>query len=328
MATPSLARRLRRLGAFALGGSVLATGMTVAGGTLLAEQLTSGGDPARLTRAWSTVPTRFVERPEGRIAYDDRGDGPLVVAVPSLGDLRQEYRFLTPRLVEAGYRVVTMDLRGHGESDATFSAYTPEAVGADIVALIEQLDAGPARIVGTSMAAGAAAWAAAERPDLVTGLVLIGPFVRELPSPFLQTLALKALLTRPWGPAAWSLYYKSLYPTAAPADLSDYRAVLKRNLKQPGRFHALREMVWSPRAPVEARLAEVEAPVLVLMGTKDPDFPDPTAEARLVAERLNGAVALIEGAGHYPHAEMPEEAATHILPFLRAAGAGAVAHGR
>ena len=279
--------------------------------------------------AWSTTPTHYLDRPEGRIAYDDRGHGPLIVAAPSLGDLRQEYRFLAPQLVAAGYRVVTLDLRGHGDSDASFSTYTPEAVGSDIIALVEHLNAGPATIIGTSMAAGSAAWAAAERPDLVTGLVLVGPFVRQMPASKVKTLMLKALLTRPWGPAAWSLYYKSLYPTAPPADLTDYRAVLKANLKEPGRFQALQGMTWSARAAVEARLDEVTAPVFVVMGTKDPDFPDPAAEAQLVAERLKGSFYLVEGAGHYPHAELPEETAAQVLAFLHTVQrVETVAHGR
>ena len=40
-----------------------------------------------------------------------------------MGDLRSVYRFLAPALVEARYRVATMDLRGHGDSDATFERY-------------------------------------------------------------------------------------------------------------------------------------------------------------------------------------------------------------
>ena len=40
------------------------------------------------------VPTQYLQRSEGRIAYEDRGgSGPLVIALPSLGDVRQEYRF-------------------------------------------------------------------------------------------------------------------------------------------------------------------------------------------------------------------------------------------
>ena len=54
---------------------------------------------------------RTLVRTEGNIAYDDSlGTGPLVVLVPGIGDVRAGYRYLAPRLIEAGYRVVTMDL--------------------------------------------------------------------------------------------------------------------------------------------------------------------------------------------------------------------------
>ncbi|MEJ2203415.1 MAG: alpha/beta hydrolase, partial [Gemmatimonadota bacterium] len=122
--------------------------------------------------------TRFLSRPGGRIAYDVRGEGHLVVCVPGMGELRSSYRFLTPALVEAGYRVATMDLRGHGDSDTTFDTYDDVAAGSDVVALIEELG-GVAAVVGNSMGAGAAAWAAAEAPGRVAGLILIGPFVRQ-----------------------------------------------------------------------------------------------------------------------------------------------------
>ena len=67
--------------------------------------------------------TQFLKRPEGAIAYDDTGNGPLVVCAPSLGDVRGEYRLLAPQLVDAGYRVVTMDLRGLGESSTGWACW-------------------------------------------------------------------------------------------------------------------------------------------------------------------------------------------------------------
>src|SRR5919198_434540 len=95
-------------------------------------------------------------------------------------------------------------------------------------ALAPGLNAGPARLVGQSMAAGAVAWAAAEAPDHVESLVLIGPFVRDVPpTSWLQGAlmdgAVNAMLLRPWGAMAWSAYYDSLYPTAKPADMPAYR---------------------------------------------------------------------------------------------------------
>jgi pimeloyl-ACP methyl ester carboxylesterase len=78
-------------------------------------------------------------------------------------------------------------------------------------------------------------------------------------------------------------------------------------------------MLAATKADVEARLGEVRAPTLVVMGTKDPDFDDPAAEAGTIARLVGGGdVAMIDGAGHYPHAEMPAATAPAILAFLAA----------
>src|SRR5450755_181426 len=122
--------------------------------------------------------TSYLARPGGRIGYDVAGEGPLVVLVPGMGDLRAGYRFLAPAVRDAGYRVACTDLRGHGDSDTTFASYGDAETADDILALIEQLG-GPAIIVGNSMGAGAGALAAAMEPSLVRGLVLLGPFVRN-----------------------------------------------------------------------------------------------------------------------------------------------------
>ena len=277
------------------------------------------------TRDEPMTAERFLNRPDGRIAYSDAGTGPLVVMVPGLGDLKEEYRFLAPEIAAAGYRVVTMDLRGHGQSSVGWPEHTNAALGSDIVALIEHLDAGPATIVGTSMGAGAAAWAAAEAPDAVGKLVLIGPFVRALPMPWWKSALFKTIMhtafVGPWGPAAWGMYYASLYPTAKPADFDAYKAALVANLKEPGRMAALQAMLAAPKSDVERRLGEISAPTLVVMGTKDPDFDDPAIEAETVARLVGGgSLAMIDDAGHYPHVEMPQATAPAILAFLTAGG--------
>ncbi len=242
----------------------------------------------------TAAPASFLKIGNGSIAYEDSGGrGPLVICVPGMGDVRRQYRFLAPVLTRAGYRVVTMDLRGMGESSVDWPDYSAAAV-----------------------------WAAAQVPDRVGGIVLIGPFVRDVPAPWWSGPLLKVAMMRPWGAASWSMYYKSLYPTNPPADLDEYRRALRENLGQPGRMEALQQMMAASKASCEARIPEVKAPVLVLMGTKDPDFSDPAAEANLVADRLHGRLVMIDGAGHYPHAEMPSEVEPVIVKFLGEANGG------
>ena len=264
----------------------------------------------------SNPPTLYLQVDGGRIAYDDTGDGAVVICVPSMGDVRAEYRFLRPRLLAAGFRVVTMDLRGYGESSATFSDYSSPAIRSDILALADHLNAGPVSIVGTSIAGGAAAWAAAQAPDAVSRTVLIGAFVRDHDmNPFMK-LAFNAMVAGPWGPSLWSMYFPNFYPSQKPADLDAYRSVLRANLSEPGRMAALRAMANRSDAAVEARLTNISAPTLVVMGSRDPDFDDPVAECGWIAEQVHGTALVVQGAGHYAHAEMPDQVGPEIVRFL------------
>jgi pimeloyl-ACP methyl ester carboxylesterase len=261
--------------------------------------------------------TEVFERPAGTLAYDDsQGEGELVIMMPGFGALRSEYRYLAPALIEAGYRVVNVDLRGHGESSTGWSKYTVPAVGQDILALIDHLDAGPAHVIGTSFSPGAAVWAAAEQPEAIRSLTMIGAFVRDPETSAMQNLMLTVLLRGPWKVQAWGVFYPTLYPTQQPADFDTYLSDLKRNLGEPRRFAAVQDMAFAPKTASEERLNQVNTPTLVVMGTKDPDWPDPVAEAQFIVEALSGELALIEGAGHYPQTEMPDQTAPAILDFL------------
>jgi pimeloyl-ACP methyl ester carboxylesterase len=265
-----------------------------------------------------TPDTRYLARPGGRIAYDVSGSsGPLVIMAPSLMDVRQEYRFLVPPLIEAGYRAVTVDLRGHGESSTHWSDYTAEAIGDDLLALLDELGGGPATVIGTSYAAASAVWAAAERPDVIQGIVLIGPFVRKKELGPIQRLMFQALLAGPWRVRALDAFYNSLYTTRKPDDLPSYRAALRKNLAQPGRIEAIRAMLATDTQVVK-RMPTMTTPTLIVMGSKDPDFKNPYEEATWIADKLRGEVIMIDGAGHYPHAEMPDVTSRAIIAFFKA----------
>ncbi|MFC7219446.1 alpha/beta fold hydrolase [Streptomyces polyrhachis] len=259
--------------------------------------------------------TEYLTLPTGRIAYDVTGEGPLVVMAPGMGDVRGAYRFVVPELVAAGYRVAVFDIRGHGDSSTDWDAYTTSAVGGDYAALIRHLGGGPAIVVGQSFTPDSAVHAAAEAPELVAGLVLIAPFAAP---PRLNPLlkAASALVTRV--PALWGMFYTSLYKGPKPADFKPYVSALKANLRRPHGTRALVAMGDPATKDSAAQRAQVEQPALVVMGTKDTDFPDPAAEAEQFAGDLAGPtrIAMIEGAGHYPHAQYPAETTAAILAFL------------
>jgi pimeloyl-ACP methyl ester carboxylesterase len=293
------------------------TTIVVAAALAVAAALPASADQPLSSAARTT---QFLKLPEGQIAYDDSGgDGPLVICVPGLGDVRGQYRFLAPKLVAAGFRVVTMDLPGHGQSSVDWPAYSPALVGADIVAMVRHLGASKAFILGNSMAGGSAVWAAAEIPDNIAGIVLIDPFTRVISASAFLLAFLKVAMLRPWGPSFWSIYYGSLYKTAPPADLDSYRAALVSNLKEPGRIEATKALIFASQAPCEARIPDFHEPVLVVMGSRDSDFSDPAAEADWVATHLHGKKLMVDGAGHYPHVEYPDVVAEAVIDFMKEA---------
>jgi pimeloyl-ACP methyl ester carboxylesterase len=263
-----------------------------------------------------TAETRSLTRPEGAVAYEVSGAGPLIVCVPGMGDLRASYRFLQPELVTAGYRVAVTELRGHGDSDTSFAEYGDVATASDIQALIVELG-GPAIVVGNSMSAGSAVLVAAEHPELVSGLVLLGPFVRDPAASALTRMATRMLMARPWAAAAWNLYLPKLYAGTKPDDFAEYRAAIRTEMKRPGHTRAFSLTTRTRHADAERALTAVTAPALIVMGALDPDFADPAQEARWIADQLRGEVLMVPDAGHYPQSQRPELVAATLTAFAR-----------
>jgi pimeloyl-ACP methyl ester carboxylesterase len=271
--------------------------------------------------------TEFLDVPGGRIAYDVTGSGPLVVLSHGMGDRRQAYRFLAPMLAQAGYRVASADLRGHGESSMGWASINNTDVAGDLLALIGHLG-GPVVIVGHSISGGAATIAAAMRPEQVSGIIEINPFTRKVQYSLGGLLRIRryrrcAFLltgTRVFRSLSMWLRYLDLAYPARPADYADYMAALAAKLREPGRMAEFMKTFKSTPAGAGVQLPNVRCPALVIMGTLDPDFAGPQAEGDTIVAALPagaGTAAMVDGAGHYPHAQSPEAVAELVIPFLK-----------
>jgi pimeloyl-ACP methyl ester carboxylesterase len=73
-------------------------------------------------------------------------------------------------------------------------------------------------------------------------------------------------------------------------------------------------------------LDAITTPTLVVIGDKDPDFPNPKAEADWISSALGGKTVMIVDAGHYPQSQQPEQTTAAILEFLSAAENSATGH--
>ena len=277
--------------------------------------------------------SEYLDVEGGRIAYDVTGSGPLVVLSHGIGDRRQAYRFLAPMLAQAGYRVASAALRGHGESSMGWKsvtgteAITRTDVAGDLLALIRHLG-GPAVIVGHSISGGAATIAAAQEPGLVSGIVEINPFTRTQKISVSGLVRIRRyrrgglrlmgtqMLRSLW---LWMRYLDVAYPTK-PADYAEYMAELAAKLREPGRMAEFMKTGKSTPADAEAQLPNITCPALIIMGTLDPDFADPRAEGDAIVAAMPsglGRVATVDGGGHYPHAQSPDAVAALVIGFLK-----------
>jgi pimeloyl-ACP methyl ester carboxylesterase len=262
----------------------------------------------------------------GTLAYDLTGEGPLVVLAHGMGDSRHSYRFVAPALAAAGYRVANLDLRGCGESSTGWKGYSRTDIAGDLVALVRHLG-GPAVIVGQSISGGAATIAAATAPGEVAGVVELAPFTRKQSidlAGILRTKRYRAgstqlALTMAFGRlASWEKYLDLAYPSK-PADWDAELARITTTMGAPGRMKVLQAMCGTSPSDAGAQLPHVTCPVLVVQGGADPDWADPRAEGEAILAELPtglGELAVIEGAGHYPHAQTPDEVVALTLPFL------------
>ncbi|SDT74726.1 alpha/beta fold hydrolase [Actinoplanes derwentensis] len=270
--------------------------------------------------------TEYLDIAGNKIAYDVTGEGPLVVLAHGMGDSRHSYRFIVPGLVAAGYRVANLDIRGCGDSSLGWDGYSRTDIAGDLVALVRHLG-GPAVIMGQSISGGAATIAAATASDLIAGVIELAPFTRE------QSVSLGALfrvkryragstqlgMTMALGSmSSWKKYLDLAYPNK-PFDWDDELARIETKMSEPGRMKTLQAMCKTSPGDAGAQLPNVKCPVLIIEGTLDPDWADPRAEAeKIIADlpRGLGELAMIDGAGHYPHAETPDKVLALSLPFL------------
>jgi pimeloyl-ACP methyl ester carboxylesterase len=249
----------------------------------------------------------FVERAGVRLAYDLRGSGPLVALVQGLGLPGKMWLGLPGGLARRGYSVVTPDCRGTGSSDVPLPPYTMAALAADLAAVIDAVDRGPALVVAVSMGGMVAQRLALNHPERVRGLVLAAttcglPHGR-LPSPLFPLLVLRSLVD----------------DDAIPA--------IRRLMLAPGRFDAQPEIfdVWD-REQVAAEmpwqgilghltaaavhssgfeLDRIRCPTVVLTGEGDQIMPP--VNSRILARRIPGArLMVLPGAGHAFPLEQPE----------------------
>ncbi|MCZ2204251.1 alpha/beta fold hydrolase [Bartonella sp. A05] len=122
---------------------------------------------------------RFFENDGLRLAYREEGQGVPILLIHGFGSSARINWCATGwfrTLVEAGYRVISFDNRGHGDSDKSYDPlfYTPQAMAGDAVKLLQHLKLSKAHVMGYSMGARISAFMAILYPTYVHSVIFGG----------------------------------------------------------------------------------------------------------------------------------------------------------
>jgi len=286
---------------------------------LLAGVLTTLSVPALAAPiaqpSWNGL-KKEVRLPNGtKLAYVDLGDPSAkpVLLLHGYTDSSRSWSLTAPYLTR--YRLIIPDQRGHGAAEAPPCCYSLSAFADDARQLMDLLEIEKAAVVGHSLGSMIAITMAAEYPDRVSAIVLIGSTVlapvKRGEWLYDNVAAMKGKLD----PA--TQFAKDWHPGNQPTPVDPAFADAVNS-----ELYAIQPHVWRSvmrelaELPIGRHAVDIKAPVLILSGGKDPLFPAHHHAALLKAFPAAEA-HVYPDLGHNPNWEQPEAVARRIDAFLK-----------
>jgi 3-oxoadipate enol-lactonase len=278
----------------------------------------SGLRRARTRRGRRAVATRVAHNGSVAIAYDVRGQGPPLVLIQGLGVGRWGWEPVADRLARR-FRVITIDNRGIGASDAPRGSYSTRVMAEDVVAVMDDAGVASAGVVGTSLGGMVAQELALAHPERVERLVLVATIPGgRLTAP----MPLKTAYLLTWAPLMRSEQRLRGFVehNLGPGTLRRRTKVVRR-LMALKRAHPQSEQAWRAQATAGVlfdplgRQRRITQPTLILQGTADQVVNPVNAE--LLADLIPDArLRYAEGAGHLVCWDEPRRFVRVVTGFL------------
>lgn len=280
-----------------------------------------------LETRYANAQSHFVDIAGMRVHYRDEGrrDGPLLVLIHGFGDNFGTWDgWIKP--LASRYRLIRLDLPGHGLTQSAPDTQIDAGAFADVVAKTATLAGGKRFVVVGNSLGGAVAWQTAVRhPRLVSALVLVDAAGWQHPAPKNIPFVFRLLQYR-WAREILATIDNTPLIVASlrgevrnPAVITD-ALVTRWAALQLAPYHR-RILLLNPAGAVAGattrQLSAVKVPTLILWGKRDPVLP--SADADLFAQAICGArVIRYDDVGHLPQIEIPERSAEDVAAFLQA----------
>ncbi|EHR60587.1 3-oxoadipate enol-lactonase [Saccharomonospora cyanea] len=241
--------------------------------------------------------------------------GEVVVLAGSIGSNLSMWDPQVPRLVDAGFRVVRFDNRGHGRTPVPDGPSSLADLGGDVVELLDTLEVERAHLVGLSLGGMIGMWLGAHRPSRIDRLVLCCTSAK-LGTP--QTWRERATQATTKGmvsiaDGSITRWFTPGWIQANPGLAKEFHHM---TATVPARGYA---SCCAAIGGMDLRdaLPSITAPTLVVAGADDPATPP--EHARLIAERIPDArLEIVDDAAHLGNVEQPETFGDLITKHLTA----------
>lgn len=261
-----------------------------------------------------------------RLRYRDRGEGDPVVFVHGTPSYSYEWRDVVPQVEAAGYRAITYDLLGYGDSERPLDRDT--SVGGQtelLVKLLDELGLEQPSLITHDIGGAIGQRIAVHHPDRLRRLMLI------------DTVSYDS-----WPSVTWQRIIRERLDSYAAMSGDEFEAMLTRQLKMvvadendmegerlraflsPHRTavgrtsffeHQVRHYDSKYTSELTERLRELTVPVRIVWGRHDKW--QPTAYAEQLAADIPGAeLVVISDAGHFPMEDAPKRVTREVLDFL------------
>jgi pimeloyl-ACP methyl ester carboxylesterase len=245
--------------------------------------------------------------------YEITGQGEPLLFIHGLGSSGRDWEMQVPFFAR-DYRVITADMRGHGQSDKPRGPYSIALFAEDTARLMQALAIAPAHVVGISMGGMIAFQLALDHPEMVGSLVIVNSGPQMVGHTFKEWLAVQQRLwiTRLLGMRKMGeVLSQRLFPKTEQEPL---RAMLvERWAENDARAwrDSMRAIAgWS----VADRLGEIQIPTLVVAA--DADYSSVESKQAYVAKMPRAELAVIHDARHALPVERPDEFNAVVAEFL------------
>ena len=247
--------------------------------------------------------------------YEEYGRGAPVLLVHGLGSSCQDWEYQIPALA-AQYRVIVVDVRGHGRSDKPRERYSIPGFSADIEALLEHLQSGPVHLVGLSMGGMIGFELAVDQPQLLKSLTIVNsvPEVKIKRFGDFRQFAKRWLLARVFSMETIGKGLgKNLFPAPEQAEL---RHKIARRWARNEKHAYLASFSAIVGWGVQEKLSRIACPTLVV--TADRDYTPVALKEAYMQLIPDARLVVMENSRHASPLDQPEAFNQILLNFLDA----------